>query len=191
MSDTQNPSSPDIARRFVDFLASISEEEQVKVRTELLYTWLVPVCNRSGADLQVRKISDRGVSENSYHGSGTATDGGIRFSRPQRPRRGRDMSDMSPDMQDEARIAEELVLMEWQRDTDQIEILEENLQQALKDRQSDQSWIQDLESQLGQKNIKIEKCGATLRNMDVGVQCISCSNCSDSQLRADREGQTD
>ncbi|KAJ7728312.1 hypothetical protein B0H14DRAFT_3001241 [Mycena olivaceomarginata] len=147
MSDTQNPSSPDIARRFVDFLASISEEEQVKVRTELLYTW--------------------GVSENSYHGSGTATDGGIRFSRPQRPRRGRDMSDMSPDMQDEARIAEELVLMEWQRDTDQIEILEENLQQALKDRQSDQSWIQDLESQLGQKNIKIEECGATLRNMDI------------------------
>ncbi|KAJ7875112.1 hypothetical protein B0H14DRAFT_3130823 [Mycena olivaceomarginata] len=77
------------------------------------------------------------------------------------------MSDMSPDMQDEARIAEELVLMEWQRDTDQIEILEENLQQALKDRQSDQSWIQDLESQLGQKNIKIEECGATLRNMDL------------------------
>ncbi|KAJ7939794.1 hypothetical protein B0H13DRAFT_1850562 [Mycena leptocephala] len=157
MSDTQNPSSPDIARHFVDFLASIPEEEQVKVRTELLYTWLVPTYKYA------KYLTGA-------HGSGTATDGGIRFSRPQRPRRGRDMSHMSPNMQDEARIAEELVLTEWQRDTDQIEILEENLQQALKDRQSDQSWIQDLESQLGQKNIKIEECGAALRNMDVGVQ---------------------
>ncbi|KAJ7938974.1 hypothetical protein B0H13DRAFT_1851146 [Mycena leptocephala] len=120
MSDTQNPSSPDIARRIVDFLASIPEEEQVKVRTELLYTWLVPTYKYAkyltGASQRIPTMD------------------------PTRP--------------------------ESQKNTDQIEILEENLQQALKDRQSDQSWIQDLESQLGQKNIKIEECGAALRNMD-------------------------
>lgn len=84
------------------------------------------------------------------------------------------MSHISPDMQDEARIAEELVLNpDWQRDTDQIEIVKGQLQQVLKDRQSDQSWIQDLESRLLQKNSQIEECEAAQTRMGKQIKKIN------------------